>query len=88
METPKHYQVLGITPLELAAKWIPKDVDPVYAVLYADCLKYLGRHPYKGNPVGDLLKLKDCVERMIEMRETSASKCKCEAKEYCENWTK
>lgn len=86
--TPKHYLVLGITPLELAEKWIPKDSDPVYSALYADCLKYLGRHPYKGNPVGDLLKLKDCVERMIAKHEISQSKqsdCKCN--EYCQNWT-
>lgn len=56
---PEHYNKHQLQPWDVAAAW---DLD----FFCGNVLKYIYRHKYKGNPIQDLEKARQYIERKID----------------------
>lgn len=67
--TPDHYAVYTLSPLDVMREWPLDAATEDYRFLRGSSLKYLCRHPFKGQPRRDLEKSIDCQQRMIALLE-------------------
>ena len=63
---PNHYTQGGIECIDALNAMVTGYEDPVQACLSWQVVKYVWRHPFKGNPVQDLKKARFYLDRLIK----------------------
>ena len=63
---PNHYTQGGIECIDALNAMVTGYEDPVQACLAWQSVKYVWRHPFKGNPVQDLKKARFYLDRLIK----------------------